>query len=115
MQGLRRLVLYPIAAIAVVSAQAALADQQIGNVVQRHYNGAMGLRAASAGADDLIFDRDVFAGETVKTPGSASTGGNAGSIPAEDANKINMLIKTTEANSPAYGKNTAKLPMKLIG
>jgi hypothetical protein len=73
MQGLRRLLLCPIAAIAVVSAQAALGDQQIGNVVQRHFNGAMGLRAASAGADDLIFDRDVFAGETVKTPGSAST------------------------------------------
>jgi hypothetical protein len=73
MQGLRRLVLCPIAAIAVVLAQAALADQQIGNVVQRHFNGAVGLRAASASADDLIFDRDVFAGETVKTPGSAST------------------------------------------
>jgi hypothetical protein len=73
MQGLRRFVLCPIAAIAVVSVQAALADQQIGNVVQRHFNGAVGLRTASAGADDLIFDRDVFAGEMVKTPGSAST------------------------------------------
>jgi hypothetical protein len=61
------------AAIAALSASAALADQQIGNVVQRDFNGALGVRFASAAADDLIFDRNVFAGETVKTPGSAST------------------------------------------
>lgn len=61
------------AAIATLAATAALADQQIGNVVQRDFNGARGLRVASATADDLIFDHDVFAGETVKTPGSAST------------------------------------------
>ena len=73
MHSFRRLLFSAIAAIAAVTAQDALADQQIGSVVQRHFNGAMGLRAASAGADDLIFDRDVFAGETVKTPGSAST------------------------------------------
>ena len=61
------------AAIAALLATSALADQQIGNVVQKDFNGATGLRLATAAADDLIFDRDVFSGETVKTPGSAST------------------------------------------
>src|SRR5262249_48242396 len=56
-----------------LAATAAVADQQIGSVVQKDFNGATGVRVASATADDLIFERDVFAGETVKTPGSAST------------------------------------------
>ena len=44
-----------------------------GSVVQRDFNGARGIRVASTAADDLIFERDVFAGETVKTSSSAST------------------------------------------
>lgn len=73
MRAFSRLALCCGAAIAALAATTALADQQIGNVVQRDFNGAMGLRVASTAADDLIFDHDVFAGETVKTPGSAST------------------------------------------
>ena len=61
------------AAIVALSVSAALADQQIGNVVQKDFNGAKGLRVASTTADDLMFNHDVFAGETVKTSGSAST------------------------------------------
>src|SRR5215475_2932390 len=51
----------------------ASADQLIGSVVQRHFNGAVGFHPAAPTGDDLVFDRDVFGGETVKTPGSAST------------------------------------------
>src|SRR5215469_2227300 len=57
----------------VLCASTALADPQIGSVVQRHFNGATGTRVTAASGDDLIFNRDVFAGETVRTPGSAST------------------------------------------
>jgi FecR protein len=56
-----------------LSASAVLADQQIGNVVQKDFNGAKGLRVASTSADDLLFNHDVFAGEIVKTSASAST------------------------------------------
>jgi hypothetical protein len=73
MRAFSRLTLCCSAAIVALAATAALADQQIGSVVQRDFNGATGLRVASAAADDLIFERDVFAGETVKTPSSAST------------------------------------------
>jgi len=51
----------------------ASADELIGSVVQRHFNGAVGFHPAAPTGDDLVFDRDVFGGETVKTPGSAST------------------------------------------
>jgi len=68
-----RLALCCSAAIVALAATAAVADQQIGSVVQKDFNGATGVRVASTAADDLIFERDVFAGETVKTPGSAST------------------------------------------
>src|SRR5262249_51187335 len=61
------------AATVALLAEAALAEPQIGAVVQKNFNGATGFRVASATADDLIFERDVFTGETVKTPGSGST------------------------------------------
>jgi hypothetical protein len=73
MRARLRLVLCCGAAAATLSAVTALADQQIGNVVQREFNGATGVRVATSGADDLIFERDVFAGETVRTPGAGST------------------------------------------
>ncbi|HKF60792.1 MAG TPA: FecR family protein, partial [Dongiaceae bacterium] len=67
------LLVYCSIAALVLCASTAVADPQIGSVVQRHFNGATGLRLAAASGDDLIFNRDVFAGETVRTPGSAST------------------------------------------
>src|SRR6516162_10761350 len=67
------LLVYCSIAAVVLCASTAVADPQIGSVVQRHFNGAVGLRVAAASGDDLIFNRDVFAGETVRTPGSAST------------------------------------------
>ena len=73
MRAFRRLALCCSAAIVALSVSAALADQQIGNVVQKDFNGAKGLRVASTSADDLMFNHDVFAGETVNTSGSAST------------------------------------------
>src|SRR5215469_11222910 len=73
MRAFSRLTLCCSAAIVALAATAALADQQIGNVVQKDFNGAVGLRVASTSTDDLIFDHDVFAGETVKTPAAAST------------------------------------------
>jgi len=68
-----RYALYCSAAILALSASVVLADQQIGNVVQRDYNGAQGQRVASANPDDLVFNHDVFAGETVHTPGTSTT------------------------------------------
>ena len=62
---------WAIALAASLGASAA-ADQRIGAVVQRHYNGATGL-LPTAGSRDLLFDYDVFAGETVKTPPDGST------------------------------------------
>jgi len=73
MRAFPRLALCCSAAIVALSASAALAEQQIGNVVQKDFNGAKGLRVASTSADDLMFNHDVFAGETVKTSGAAST------------------------------------------
>ena len=67
------LLVYCGIAAMVLCASTALADPQIGSVVQRHFNGATGTRVTAASGDDLIFNRDVFAGETVRTPGSAST------------------------------------------
>ncbi len=73
MRAFMRLALCCSAAIVALSASTAIADQQIGNVVQKDFNGAKGLRVASTSADDLLFNHDVFAGETVKTSSSAST------------------------------------------
>jgi len=61
------------AALALVSS-GALADTQIGNVVQPDFTGATGTRTvASASVEELHFNRDVFTGETVKTPADGST------------------------------------------
>jgi len=73
MRNSSHLLLYCGIAAVALCASKALADEQIGSVVQRHFNGAVGLRVAAASGDDLIFNRDVFGGETVRTPGSAST------------------------------------------
>ena len=73
MRAFTRVTLCCSAAIVALSASVALADQQIGNVVQKDFNGAKGLRVAATSADDLMFNHDVFAGETVNTSGSAST------------------------------------------
>src|SRR5215469_10862394 len=67
------LLVYCGTAAMVLCASTAFADPQIGSVVQRHFNGATGTRVAAASGDDLIFNRDVFGGETVRTPSSAST------------------------------------------
>jgi hypothetical protein len=51
----------------------ALADVRIGNVIQREYSGALGLRVGAAN-DRLYPDRDVFSDERVTTPsGGGST------------------------------------------
>ena len=71
MRAFSRVALCCGAAIAALAATSALADQQIGNVVQKDFNGATGLRVATTTSDDLIFDHDVFSGETVK-PGAAT-------------------------------------------
>ena len=64
---------YLAIALALMSS-AAMADSQIGNVVQPDYTGATGTRAVSGAAlEELHYNRDVFAGETVKTPADGST------------------------------------------
>ena len=64
---------YLAIALALMSS-AAMADSQIGNVVQPDYTGATGARTVSSAAlEELHFNRDVFAGETVKTPADGST------------------------------------------
>src|SRR5271168_1714482 len=51
----------------------ALADPQIGSVVQREFTGAVGTRAASQSVEELTYTHDVFAGEKVNTADGAST------------------------------------------
>ena len=52
----------------------ALADTRIGAVVQPEFTGATGTRTiTSAVLEELHFNRDVFTGETVKTPQAGST------------------------------------------
>jgi hypothetical protein len=64
---------YLAMALALMSS-AAMADSQIGNVVQPDYSGATGTRTLSSAAlEELHFNRDVFAGETVRTPADGST------------------------------------------
>jgi hypothetical protein len=64
----------PLCAAAVLAALSvsAWADARIGSVVQQQFNGAMGQRS-NAGAERLVFDREVFAGEMVSTPPAGST------------------------------------------
>ena len=45
----------------------ALADVRIGSVIQKEYNGALGLRIGAA-SDRLYSDRDIFSDEKVTTP-----------------------------------------------
>jgi len=63
-----------IAAAFTLISSGALADTHIGNVVQPDFTGATGTRnVASASIEELHFNRDVFTGETVKTPADGST------------------------------------------
>ena len=50
----------------------ALADVRIGSVIQKEYNGALGLRIGAA-SDRLYSDRDIFSDEKVTTPSGGST------------------------------------------
>jgi len=63
-----------LAMVLGLMSSAAMADSQIGNVVQPEFTGATGTRAVSgASVEELHFNRDVFAGETVRTPADGST------------------------------------------
>ena len=63
-----------LAMVLGLMSSAAMADTQIGNVVQPEFTGATGTRAvSSASVEELHFNRDVFAGETVRTPADGST------------------------------------------
>ena len=63
-----------LAMVLGLMSSAAMADSQIGNVVQPEFTGATGRRAVSgASVEELHFNRDVFAGETVRTPADGST------------------------------------------
>ena len=55
------------------AATAALAETQIGHVVQRDFNGATGVRQSTTASDDLVYTREVYAGERVSTPPGGST------------------------------------------
>ena len=55
------------------AATGALADTQIGHVIQKEFNGATGVRPSAASADDLVYTREVVAGEKVTTPAGGST------------------------------------------
>jgi len=60
-----------IAAIVLLAASAS-ADARIGGVAQRQLNGTMGVRGGAL-AEQLVFDRDVFAAKTMSTPSAGST------------------------------------------
>jgi len=63
-----------LAVALILLSSGAMAESQIGNVVQPEYTGATGARTVSSSAlEELHFNRDVFAGETVKTPADGST------------------------------------------
>jgi ferric-dicitrate binding protein FerR (iron transport regulator) len=51
----------------------AVAEPQIGNVIQKEFKGATGARAATAAVEELVYTHDVFAGEKVSTPAGGST------------------------------------------
>jgi len=55
------------------AATGALADTQIGHVIQRQFNGATGLRQSQASTDNLLYTQEVYAGEKVSTPAGGST------------------------------------------
>jgi hypothetical protein len=58
--------------LAICATQASAANNQIGGVTQKDYNGATGAPAGGA-ASGLYFGNDVFSGETVATPDAGST------------------------------------------
>jgi len=68
-----RLFALGVPATALLAAMGALAEPQIGHVVQRQFNGATGARQAATSADNLVYTQDVFAGEKVITPAGGST------------------------------------------
>jgi len=66
-------VLHSLVAVALLTfASTALAEPRIGGVVQQQFKGATGSRVGGA-FEQLYFNRDVFAGETVRTPHDGST------------------------------------------
>lgn len=68
-----RLFRWGLPAAMLLGASGVLAEPQIGNVVQRQFNGATGARQASTSSQDLFYTQDVFAGEKVSTPAGGST------------------------------------------
>jgi len=68
-----RLFALGVPATALLAAMGALAEPQIGHVVQRQFNGATGARQAATSVDNLVYTQDVFAGEKVITPAGGST------------------------------------------
>jgi hypothetical protein len=52
---------------------AALAEPQIGAVVQKQFDGATGTRASATSSEELPYAQDVFSGEKVLTPEGGST------------------------------------------
>lgn len=57
----------------VAGLSSALADSEIGNVVQKQFNGATGTRTSSTSFEDLVFTHEVYGGEKVTTPAQGST------------------------------------------
>jgi ferric-dicitrate binding protein FerR (iron transport regulator) len=55
------------------AATGALAETQIGHVIQKEFNGATGVKPSAASADELVYTREVVAGEKVTTPAGGST------------------------------------------
>lgn len=72
MRFFSRLLRSGISATVLFASLGALAETQIGHVIQRNFNGATGTRS-SGGADDLVYTREIFAGEKVTTPAGGST------------------------------------------
>ena len=57
----------------LITTMGALADTQIGHVVQKNFNGATGVRQSTSSSDDLVYTREVYAGEKISTPAGGST------------------------------------------
>jgi len=68
-----RLFRLSVPAVFLFATAGALADTQIGHVIQKEFNGATGVRPSAASADDLVYTREVVAGEKVTTPAGGST------------------------------------------
>ena len=62
-----------VAAAALLAGLPALADPEIGNVIQKQFTGATGTRTASTSFEDLVFTHEVYGGEKVATPAQGST------------------------------------------